>query len=113
MKKVCVVLVVAGMVLAVAALSGCTTVGGARPFAMGSIYADYNSTIDTEFNNTDLGSKVGTAEATSILGLVATGDCSAAAAAKAGGIKVIKHADCKVYNLLGIISKVTMVVYGD
>ena len=58
-------------------------------------------------------SKTGKAEAQSILGLVATGDASIAAAAKNGGITKIKMVDWHVENILGIIGKYTTIVYGD
>lgn len=60
-----------------------------------------------------LGSKVGTAEATSILGAIGMGDASIDAAAKAGGIKRISHVDYEVSNILGIYAKHTTIVYGD
>ena len=58
-------------------------------------------------------SKVGSAEATSILGLVATGDASIDAAAKAGGITKIHHVDEESTAILGIIAKYKVVVYGE
>ena len=57
--------------------------------------------------------KVGTAEAQSVLGIVATGDCSIKTAAQNGGITTIKFVDYKVDNILGIIGKYTTIVYGD
>ncbi|MBU0634713.1 MAG: TRL-like family protein [Candidatus Omnitrophica bacterium] len=58
-------------------------------------------------------SKVGTAKATSILGMVATGDCSIKTAAANGGIKTIKYVDYDAKNILGIYGKYTTTVYGD
>ena len=60
-----------------------------------------------------LGSKVGTAEATSISGIVSTGDASINAAAKAGGIKKVSHVDYETSNILGIYAKHTTIVYGE
>ena len=57
--------------------------------------------------------KVGKAEATSVLALVATGDASLEAAVKNGGIKTIKYVDYHVDNVLGIFGKYTTTVYGD
>ncbi len=59
------------------------------------------------------GSKIGTAECTSILGLVATGDASINTAAKNGGITNISHVDWEVENILGIIGTYRCTVYGD
>ena len=58
-------------------------------------------------------SKVGTAEATSILGLVATGDCSIKTAAKNGNITKIKFVDYEVENILGVYGRYKTIVYGD
>ena len=58
-------------------------------------------------------SKVGTAEAMSILGIVATGDASIDAAAKSAGITKIHHVDEEVTAILGIIAKYKIHVYGE
>lgn len=58
-------------------------------------------------------SKVGTAEAMSILGLVATGDASIDAAAKAAGISKIHHVDEECTSILGIVAKYKIYVYGE
>lgn len=58
-------------------------------------------------------SKVGTAEAMSILGIVATGDASIDAAAKAAGISKIHHVDEECTAILGIIAKYKIHVYGE
>ena len=60
-----------------------------------------------------LGHKVGTSQATSILGVYASGDASIDAAAKAGGIKKISHVDYESSNILGIYAKHTTIVYGE
>ncbi len=63
-------------------------------------------------NNSGAG-KVGTAEAMSILGLVATGDASIDAAAKAAGITKIHHIDEECTSILGIVAKYKIYVYGE
>lgn len=106
MKKL---LVAAALVLG---LTGCTT----APFqpSEGIMYTDVKAPLQLEYDKTDLGHKVGSASSTSVLGLVATGDCSTQAAAKNGGIKTIKHADYEFKNILfGIFTKTTVYVYGD
>lgn len=60
-----------------------------------------------------LGNKVGTSTATSILGIIGTGDASIEAAAKAAGIKKISHVDYEASNILGIYAKHTTIVYGE
>lgn len=57
--------------------------------------------------------KVGTAECTSILGLVATGDASIETAMKNGGITKVSHVDWDAKNILGIIGTYKVVVYGQ
>ncbi|MCF8054609.1 MAG: TRL-like family protein [Deltaproteobacteria bacterium] len=57
--------------------------------------------------------KIGTAKMVSVLGLVARGDASIAAAAKSVGITRIKFVDYEFNNILGIYGEYTTVVYGD
>ncbi|MBP5534355.1 MAG: TRL-like family protein [Alphaproteobacteria bacterium] len=93
-------------------LTGCTT----APFqpSEGIMYTDTKAPLQIEYNNTDLGHKVGSAYTISVLGLVAAGDCSIQAAARDGNIKTIKHADYEFTNVLfGIFTKTTVYVYGD
>jgi len=59
------------------------------------------------------GSKVGTSEATSILGMVATGDASIEAAKNNGGITKVSHVDFNSDNILGVYGKYTTTVYGE
>ena len=73
----------------------------------------YHRALDYDLMDTKLGAKTGTSTATTILGLVSTGDASAAAAARAGNITTIRHADYQFTSVLGIYQKFTTVVYGD
>lgn len=57
--------------------------------------------------------KTGAATATSILGIVATGDASIEAAAKNGGITRIHHVDHHSRNIFGFYSEFTTIVYGE
>lgn len=57
--------------------------------------------------------KEGRAVCTSILSIVATGDCSIAAAAQNGGIKQIQNVDTHVKNILGLYSIYTTIVKGQ
>lgn len=105
MKKTLVLgMVAVGMA---AMLTGCAT-----PYPTGALYTDVD--LPAMATGADgAGSKVGTAECTSILGLVATGDASIQTAAKSAGIKTIKHVDWKAKNILGIYGTYTVTVYGD
>jgi hypothetical protein len=80
----------------------------------GCVYMNVRQPLDTDLQNTDLGSKVGESDAQAILGLVAWGDAGTRAAAKNGGITTIKHADQETFAILGIVyTRVTTIVYGD
>lgn len=76
----------------------------------GFLYADAVTGQQTTENN--LGKKKGEACATSILGLVTTGDASIRAAADAGGIKQISAVDGSIKNIIGIVATYCTVVSG-
>ncbi len=61
----------------------------------------------------DTSYKTGEASCTSLLTLIAKGDCSIETAKKNGGITHVHHVDWQVDNLLGIWATYTVVVYGD
>ena len=75
------------------------------------IYTEVSAPIAVTSNS--LGSKVGTAKATNILGIVATGDASIQAAAKSAGITKISHVDYKSKNILGFYATFEVFVYGE
>ena len=79
----------------------------------GFFYSDIKAPLDVTMDNTDLGSKVGTAETVSIMGLVATGDASVKAAADDGNITTVKHIDYHLFNVMGFYSRFVTTVYGD
>ena len=94
-------------VFVAALIAGCAT-----PYPYGAIYTEIKAPV----SSTDGGlnySKVGTATAQSILGMVATGDCSIKAAAANGGITKIKFVDYDAKNILGLFGEYTTTVYGD
>ncbi len=103
MKK----LVLVGAVVAL--LSSCATVG--TPAGVGFIYTDVTS--GTAATSNQLGTKVGRAKATNVLGIVATGDAGIQAAAREGGISKISHVDQKQKSVLGIVSTSQTIVYGE
>lgn len=78
---------------------------------MGGLYTDVQSPVAVTSNSGS--SKVGSSEAVSYLGLVATGDASIDAAAKKAGITKIHHVDAKSTNILGLFAKYTIYVYGE
>jgi hypothetical protein len=101
----------AGVGFSVLVCSGCAMVASPLP---GSIYTDvsypsYYKGVD----NVGPGTKRGEAMASSILGIVATGDASVAAAARNGRITKIHTADTKATSVLGIYATYTTVVTGE
>ncbi len=89
-------------------LSSCAVV---RAPLTGVIYTDMKAPVTATSNS--VSTKVGTAEATSILGIVATGDASIDAAAKSAGITKIHHVDEGAMSILGLYAKYTVYVYGE
>jgi hypothetical protein len=83
-------------------------------FAPGCIYWNVTTPLDTDLDETRLGSKVGKASAYSVLWLVAWGDAGTQAAAEDGDIGVIRHADTNTLSiLLFLYTRQTTIVYGD
>lgn len=89
-------------------LSGCART--AAP-AIGSIYTSTVAPVTATAS--EAGSKTGEATVSSVLGIIATGDASIAAAAKNGGITKIKTVDYKAFSILGIYATYTTVVTGE
>src|SRR5262245_65833111 len=78
--------------------------------AIGFIYAD--AVTPVHHTNNNVGRKTGEACATSILGLVTTGDATIRAAADAGGIRDISAVDVSLMSVLGIYAKFCTKVSG-
>ncbi len=80
----------------------------------GCAYVDVKTPYDENLDRTELGSKIGTSYIESFCWLFAWGDSSYAAAAKNGGITVMRHADQQVQSyLFGLYARRTTIVYGD
>jgi len=80
----------------------------------GCAYSHIQGPLDTNFDNTVLGSKIGKSHTRSVLWLFAWGDGGTRAAAEEGGITTITHADFEyTIYLFGIYTRVTTVVYGE
>jgi len=83
-------------------------------FLYGCAYVNTKTPYDTDLNRTEMGSKVGVAEAYSVFWLVAWGDASYAAAARNGNITVMRHADQEIFQvMLGLYTRWRIIVYGD
>ena len=99
--------VLALVLLITIGLSGCATF-----WPTGALYTEVKGPIAVG-NDGFSYSKVGTAKATSILGLVATGDASIKTAMEDGKITKVKYVDFHVKNILGIYGEYATTVYGD
>lgn len=78
----------------------------------GILYTEVKTPISVATNGDLNYTKVGESKATTIFGLVATGDASLEAAMRNGNIKHVKHVEYQVKNILGFGESKT-VVYGD
>jgi hypothetical protein len=87
-------------------MTGCA---GVTPMT-GTLYVDMKGPIAV--GDASGSSKVGTAKATAIIGIV-TGDASISAAMQNGGITKVHHVDSQVKNILGIYAEYTTTVYGE
>ena len=105
MKKVFKMMVV-GSLVALGA-TGCAT---SHP--VGGLFTNVTLPVIATDNNGST-TKVGEANCVSYLAMVATGDCSLETAKKNGNITKISHVDWQAHNILGIIGKYKVVVYGD
>ncbi len=93
-------------------LTGCAGLAfSSQGVMVATLYADGGTGYMATDN--DLGKKRGEACASSILGLVTTGDASIRAAADAGGITQIAAVDSTITNILGLYAKYCTVVSGD
>lgn len=99
---------IALLVAAAGFMSSCATVSS--PLT-GFLYTDVQAPVAVTSNAN--ATKVGTAEASTILGLVATGDASIETAAKSAGITKIHHIDAHSTSILGVIAKYKIFVYGE
>ena len=88
------------------ALTSCGSVG-----LIGGVYMD--TTEPTAVTSNTLGTKVGQAEALSVLGVAAVGNAGVEKAAKQAGITKVSHVDKKTFSVLGLFTKVTYTVYGE
>lgn len=98
--------VLMSLVVALFCFSSCGVVG-----VVGAVYT--GTTQPGAVTSNVIGSKVGTAKITSILGVVALGDGGINAAAKKAGISKISHVDVKTSSILGLYTTQEYFVYGE
>lgn len=97
-----------GLMLLVVFGSGCMTT--MRSPLVGFVYTGVQTGEDVGGNGA--GTKRGEACATSILGIVATGDASIETAARQAGIGEVTHIDSSQTNILGIYGEHCTIAYG-
>lgn len=102
MKKI---ITLAAVIGGAALLASC-----AAPMAVGALYTGVTTGTSATSGST---AKMGMACNTSILGLVATGDASIAAAKAEGGISRVASVDYKAKNILGLYGKYCVIVHGS
>jgi len=92
-------------------ISGCFAAGvGSADKVPGFLYSQVEY---AENGAGPIGRKTGEATCESVLGWIATGDCSVKAAAKAGSIANVSSVSYKVKNILGVYATYTTVVTGN
>jgi len=96
------------LVLVAVLLTGCATA-----YPVGTIYTEIQIPQQAVTDGDVAYTKVGVAQATSVLGLVAMGDASHRAAIRDGKISKVKYIDYSAKNILGIYGIYTTTVYGD
>lgn len=94
-------------VSAISILGGCAM---AKAPVTGLWYTDAHSSVTATSNQA--GNRVGEACATSILGIVATGDASIETARRNGGITMISGVDDHATSILGVYAKYCTIVRG-
>lgn len=94
--------------------SGLGLLAGVLLLTPSCLYTSVKIPLDTDLNETQLGTLTGESSSESVLWLVAWGDSGIQAAAKAAGITTLLHADQKFFTVLfGLYSRQTTVVYGN
>lgn len=101
-------------VVAMTSLSGCAGLAFMNKGIIGSPAELYSDTMANELvTENALSNKMGEGCATSILGIVTTGDASVSSAAAKAGITRVAAVDNKFNNILGLFAKYCIVVVGE
>ena len=103
-------IMLAGLLGLATSLGACFPIAG-KNYGMGFIYSDV--AFNERATDNALGAKRGEACASNILGVVSTGDASAATAAKQAGITKIASIDGTASNILFFYSTYCVVVTGE
>lgn len=92
----------------------CPLILGIALLLNGCVYSRVTSPLDKDFQQTELGDKIGRSTSHCVLWLVCWGDSGSQRAALDGDISVLRHADVeRTLYLFGLYAKTTTVLYGD
>lgn len=91
-----------------------TACGTTAPFSppQAMLFSNFKAPLSTEFDKTEIGTKVGKASTYSFLGLISVGDAGIQEAARNGHITKVNHADYEHFNFL-VFQKTSVFVYGE
>ena len=91
-----------------------TACGTTAPFSppQAMLFSNFKAPLSTEFDKTEIGTKVGKASTYSFLGLISVGDTGIQEAARNGHITKVNHADYEHFNFL-VFQKTSVFVYGE
>ncbi len=100
--------ILAGIFMVTFLLSGCASL-----YPVGTLYTGVKLPNNMGDGKDVSYTKIGKAQACSILTLIAAGDASLEKAIQNGGIKTVKYVDYHVDNFLGLYGTYTTTAYGD
>ncbi len=108
-RKISVIAKLTVLVAMLALLAGCAK--SVQPVT-GQLKSDVTASYPISNPDVD-NAKTGKATCKSILGWIASGDCSITAAAEKAGIEKVRRVDYESSSTLGIIAKHTVIVHGE
>lgn len=79
----------------------------------GLLFTSIKAPLDTDADSNPVGTKVGSASTTNILGLIAFGDASITSAARNGNLTKVEHIDYEFTNVFFLVQRFTVNAYGE
>ncbi len=105
---------IAALLLCLVVMPGCAGIWFAPVMPpQGGMFTAISGPMDTDVDQTTIGSRSGSASTICVLGMFAFGDASISAAAEDGNLSTVNHVDYSYLNVLGIYQSFTTIVYGD
>lgn len=103
--------IAAGLLSVTVLTTGCLVAPVIPP--VGIVYSDLKAPLDYDQEESAVGTKAGTAQTESVLGLVAWGDASIQTAAANGNIATLTGADYEYFNILGVYQRYRTIARGE